>query len=369
MILAHSPDRRCSRRRFIGALAITPLLGSRMSLAADGAPDFASRLSLAGTPGMAWGAVSGGRVLTAGGKGTARVADGFAPDADTVFEVGSLTKTFTASLIFQLEEEGKLRIDAPVDTYVKHLPDRWRNLTLSQFLSHTSGLPEYLDQTNFRRLMPLDLTPRDIVAMAANLPLRFGAGVRHEYNNLGFILLGMTAEAVSGKPYWDELQRRFFTPAGMASTGPRNRLSHATRYASGHFWDGNRYDDDPPRSAPGSTWSAGGLLSTAADMNRWSLALDSGRILSMDVRRRMWTQARLANGAPAGWGYGWQIETIEGRTIASHGGGTAGFSCWYRRDVSRPLSTIVLTNQNGRADPKTMTDALLKALATTRLVK
>lgn len=345
---------------------MTPLLGLRTGFASDEALGLASHLSLDGAPAMAWGAVSNGRTLSAGGKGIASVAGGFAPDTNTVFEIGSLTKTFTASLIFQLQEEGRLRIDAPVGIYVKDLPDRWRSLTLSQFLSHTSGLPEYLNETNFRTLLPRDLNPRDIVAMAADLPLRFDAGERHEYNNLGFILLGMTAEAVTGTGYWDELQRRFFVPAGMTSTGPRNRLSHAKRYASGHFWDGSRYDDDPPRSAPGSTWSAGGLLSTSADMNRWSLALDGGKILSLDIRRRMWTQARLANGAPAGWGYGWQIETIEGRTVVSHGGGTAGFSCWYRRDVSRPLSTIVLTNQNGRADPKTMTNTLLKALAATR---
>jgi CubicO group peptidase (beta-lactamase class C family) len=310
--------------------------------------------------------VRDGKVLSAGGRGIASAAAGIAPDADTVFEIGSLTKTFTASLIFQLQEEGKLCIDAPIGTCVKDLPDRWRGLTLSQFLSHTSGLPEYLNESNFRSLMPQDLRPRDIVAMAADLPLRFGAGERHEYNNLGFILLGMAAEAVTGKGYWDELQRRFFVPAGMTSTRPRNRLSRAKKYAAGHFWDGSRYDDDPPRSAPGSTWSAGGLLSTAADMNRWSQALDSGKILSVDVRRRMWTPARLANGEPAGWGYGWEVETIAGRTVVSHGGGTAGFSCWYRRDVSRPLSTIVLTNQNGRADPKTMTDALLAAMATAR---
>jgi CubicO group peptidase (beta-lactamase class C family) len=107
---------------------------------------------------------------------------------------------------------------------------------------------------------------------------------------------------------------------------------------------------------------AGGLLSTAADLCRWSTALDQGKILNAQVRRRMWTPAKLRDGGPAGWGYGWQVETRNGRTIVAHGGGTAGFSCWYRRDTTALLSTIVLTNQNGRADPKTMTDALLLSL-------
>ncbi|MBQ1500771.1 MAG: beta-lactamase family protein [Sphingomonas sp.] len=178
----------------------------------------------------------------------------------------------------------------------------------------------------------------------------------------------MAAEAVTGTDYWDLLERRFFRPAGMRSTGPRNRLKPGARMASGHFWNDDRFDDNPPASAPGSTWAAGGLLSTAADMARWSIALDHGRILGSAARRAMWQPALLADGRPAGWGYGWQVETAGGRTIVSHGGGTAGFSCRYRRDLSEPLSTILLTNQNGRADPKTMTDALLAAIRAEGLI-
>jgi CubicO group peptidase (beta-lactamase class C family) len=339
----------------LAGLSAFPLIMSESRLGAARIGNPVSRLPLDGCPALAVGAVRGGRVLAAGGEGLAagrRIAN-----ADTIFEIGSLTKTFTACLIFQLQEEGRVRIDAPVADYVPDLPISWRALRLSELLSHTAGLPEYLDRDNFRR----DIAPREIVALAADKPLQFPAGARHAYNNTGFILLGMVAEAVTGKNYWDELRRRFFQPAGMTSTGPRTFLPQLQRYASGHFWDGSRYDDDPPRSAPGSTWSAGGLLSTAADINRWSVALDRG-LLSADVRSRMWQPARLANGEPAGWGYGWEVETEGDRTIVSHGGGTAGFSCWYRRDTMAPLSTIVLTNQNGRADPKTMTETLLSLL-------
>lgn len=360
--MSGTASRGCSRRHLIGALAVTPLLISRPGLAASRRADIVSRLSLDGSPALAAGIARDGRIVAANGMGMASVA-GLAATADTIFEIGSLTKTFTASLIFQLQEETKLDIDASIGRYVMHLPDAWGDLRLSQLLSHTSGLPEYLNEDNFFALLPQDLKPRDIVALAADRPFQFAAGTKHAYNNLGYILLGMAAEAVTGRDYWDELQRRFFVPAGMSSTGPSNRVRNPRRYASGHFWNGSRYDDNPPRSAPGSTWSAGGLLSTAADINRWSVALDRGKILSSDVRRRMWAPARLANGQPAEWGYGWQVETVDGRTIVSHGGGTAGFSCWYRRDVTQSLSTIVLTNQNGRADPKAMTDRLLALMA------
>lgn len=238
----------------------------------------------------------------------------------------------------------------------------WRTITLSQLLSHTSGLPEYLDQDNFIAVMPQELRPRQIVALGARRPRRFSPGERHEYNSTGFILLGMAAEAVKRRNYWDLLERRFFRPAGMASTGPRGRIDCSGRCASGNFWSDGRYDHNPPRSAAGSTWSAGGLPSTAADIDRWSIALDHGKILSDAVRQKMWRQAFLASGEPAGWGYGWEVETASGRTVVSHGDGTAGFSCWYRRDLAEPLSAIVLTNQNGRADPKAMIEALLGAI-------
>lgn len=353
-------DMDWSRRGVLGALAATALPAPLSAAERSPGPSPIAALPLDGAPGLAAGVVRRGRTVAIGGKGIADTDHGTSVDGDTIFEIGSLTKTFTASLIFQLQEEGLLRIDAPVGDYVRDLPIAWRGLLLSRLLSHTAGLPEYLDADNFRALMPRDLAPADIVALVADRPMPFAAGTQHQYNNTGFILLGMVAEAVTGRRYWDELYRRFFVPSGMRSTGPRGR-QRPERLATGHFWDGSRYEA-PPYSAPGSTWSAGGLLSTAADLNRWSIALDQGKILSADARRRMWAPARLLNGEPAGWGYGWEVETIDGRIIVAHGGGTAGFSCWYRRDTTALVSTIVLTNQNGRADPKTMTDTLLAAI-------
>lgn len=351
-----------SRRHVLVALTTAPLVTAMPALATGKEHDLIFRLSLDGSPGLAAGVVRHGHVVAAGGKGLAFDSSYKAPDENTVFEIGSLTKTFTASLIFQLQEEGRLHIEAALGDFLADLPAAWRALPLSMLLSHTSGLPEYLNAGNFRMLMPQALQPTQIVSLVADQALRSVPGTKHEYCNTGFILLGMVAEAVTRSSYWDELHRRFFIPADMRSTGPRDRLRHLSRLASGRFWSGDAWDEHPPVSAPGSTWAAGGLLSTASDMNRWSIALDRGQILSSEVRRNMWKPATLANGTPAGWGYGWLVEAEGARTIVSHGGGTAGFSCWYRRDVSAELSTIVLTNQNGRADPKTMTDALLASM-------
>ncbi|ESQ81688.1 hypothetical protein AEAC466_20550 [Asticcacaulis sp. AC466] len=346
-----------SRRACLGGLAAAAALTPASIWAAS--TNVIDRLSLDGAPGLAAGVVRKGQVKATGGKGIATLGSKTAPDRNTIFEIGSLTKTFTACLIFQLQEEGRLSIEAPIGTYVTDLPKAWQGLPLSQLLSHTAGLPNYLNGENFRAIMPQDLKPRQLIAMVADQPLVFTPGERHEYSNTGFILLGMAAEAITGTDYWDTLQTRFFGPAGMTSTGPRNRVKTGTRLASGHFWDGTAYDTAPPRAAPGSTWAAGGLLSSVADIDRWSIALDEGRILTPALRQKMWRPATLNNGSPAGWGYGWQVELIDGRTIVSHGGSTAGFSCWYRRDLSQTLSTIVMTNQNGLADPKAMTEALL----------
>lgn len=349
-----------SRRLCIGLVAASGIMLTGTVEAAVANP--ISELPLDGSPALAAGVVRRGRVLMTGGKGQAWLKSKAPPDSHTLFEIGSLTKTFTASLIFELQEEGRLNVNAPIGNYVTNLPEAWCALRLDQLLSHTAGVPNYLNADNFKSVLPRDLKPREIIALVANQPLAFVPGEQYEYSNTGFILLGMVAEAVTGSDYWDLLQERFFIPAEMTSTGPRNRIKSESRIAVGYFWDGNAFDNATPIAAPGSTWAAGGLISSVGDIDRWSLAIDKGRVLSGAVRRKMWQEAKFNNGRPAGWGYGWQIETVDGRLIVSHGGSTAGFSCWYRRDVSRSLSTIVCTNQNGRADPKAMTDILLRRL-------
>lgn len=359
------------RRSFLGLLGGLPLISAAgcATLSDPRSRTLLEGLETDGAPGVAVAAIQAGRTLALGGKGALDRDPALAPGPDTVFEIGSLTKTFTACLVFELADEGGLAIEAPIGTYVPDLPEAWRPLRLDQLLSHTSGLPNYINADNFFELMPRDLAPRDLVAMAADKPFVFAPGERHEYNNTGFVLLGMAAEAVTGRVYWDELEQRFFRPAGMRSTGPRGRVRPGADAASGHFWNGEHWDEHPPFSAPGSTWSAGGLLSTARDLSRWAVALDQNRIVNARVRERMWRPATLANGQPAGWGYGWQVETVDGRRVVSHGGGTAGFSCWLRRETETPLTTVVLTNQNGRADPLTITGRLLAALATDGMIR
>lgn len=348
-----------NRRSFLcragGTLAV---LASCATASARTASNPVDAIDLDGAPGLALAVIERGRTVLLAGKGRRGPNDAIPPNGDTLFEIGSLTKTFTAGLIFELEAEGRLDTAAPIGRYVTGLPTAWQPLRLDSLLSHTSGLPEYLDAGNFREIMARDAAPRTLIERVATKPLAFPPGARHAYNNTGFVLLGLAAEAAADQGYWDQLSARFFRPAGMTRTGPRGRIAAGSNVAHGSFWDGAAWDHAPPRTQPGSTFSAGGLLSTARDLARWAEALDRGQGLSAHARRRMWRPARLHDGSPAGWGYGW---IVEGQSVA-HGGGTAGFSCWLRRDLAADLTTIILTNQNGRADPLAMTRQLLNAL-------
>lgn len=356
------------RRAFLQAIGSAALMPA-FARATEGDPRLIDTLDLAGAPGVAIGVVHAGRIVAIEGRGRRGPADVHTPGPDTVFEIGSLTKTFTAGLIAVLASEGRLDIDAPIGRYVDDLPHAWRDRRLAALLSHTGGLPEYLDAGNFRTLMPQALTPREIVAIAAARPVVFAAGTRHAYNNTGYVLLGMAAEAVGGASFWSQLRARFFAPAGMTRTGPRTTVRDDGDVACGRFWDGAAWDDSPPLAAPGATFSAGGLVSTAHDLARWAVALDAGQILAPALRARMWRPAHLVDGTPIDWGLGWKIEGTGENPVVAHGGGTAGFSCWLRRDIAAGLTTIALTNQNGRADPATMTDALLRTLATRGVVR
>lgn len=346
-----------SRREALGGMCAMSLAGTAPTRAAE-RPRCPLPIELDGSPGVAAGLVNQGKVIAMEAHGVRDIAAGGQVDENLVFEIGSLTKTFTAALIFMLEEQGRLSSQSPVGRYVANIPAAWRDVRLVHLLSHTSGLPEYLDQHNFRSLISRDVAPRDIISIAVDRPNSFAPGERFSYNNLGYILLGMVVEAVSGQNYWKHLRDKLLLPVGMHATGPAGSTGHDFDVASGHFWEGDAYDRDPPRTAPGSTWSAGGLVSTAADLCRWAIALDRGEILSSAVCAKMWSPARLNNGELSGWGHGWAIDNAADGAIVSHGGGTAGFSCWFRRDLSGPSTVIVLTNQNGRADPKLMADRL-----------
>ncbi|PQV53189.1 serine hydrolase [Paraburkholderia sp. BL21I4N1] len=257
---------------------------------------------------------------------------------DTRFRIGSITKQFTAAAIVLLAERSKLNVTDPVSTHYANAPESWRDVTLHQLLTHTSGIPSYTGLPDFvSQIGRIDHTPEQILDLVRDLPLEFTPGERFSYCNSGYALLGLIVEKVSGQTYSAFLQSEVFDPLGMSNTGYEETRAILPRRAAGHERQGGKWIN-ALFSAMSVPYAAGGLYSTANDLLRWSEALSNGKVISaasLDETLRDHGH---------GYGYGWFIVNRLDRRLHHHGGGINGFVCALDRYPDDELTVVVLSN-------------------------
>lgn len=245
---------------------------------------------------------------------------------DTPFEIGSITKQFTAAAIVQLQEAGKLQLDDPLARYLPHAPHA-AEVTLRQLLTHTSGLHEYFDgpEAEVDHLATRPITFKRLIARIADRPLDFPPGTRWSYSNTGYALLGKVIETVSGERYRDYLQRHMLTPLGMTRTFT---LADSDRLAC--MAVGYRHEQSALQRSPyfHPDWSgaAGFLVSTLDDLARWDAALSGGKVVSAAGYAQMKTSFVTTDGKPVGYGLGMFVDTAYGQARIGHTGGSQGFT-------------------------------------------
>lgn len=301
-------------------------------------------------PGLAVAISRGGQVVFMKGYGLANVELSVPVTPDTVFQLASVTKQFTAAGVLLLVHDGKLTLDTRVGSVLPELPRAWRDLTVRQLLSHTSGLPSYTDLPDLQKRWRNDMSHADILALIADQPLKFRPGEREDYSNTNYFLLGMVIEKVSGRR-WDEfLAERIFRPLGMRATRANDQLSIVPHRAAGYRFVGGKIANAECTSM---TWpfAAGALLSTVSDLTRWDAALYDDRLLPQPLLQTMWTPVRLNDGRQADYGFGWRIVRADGRRLVYHSGGIPGFLTNISRFIDDRLTVIVLSNSE-HSDPQ-----------------
>src|SRR4051794_17114544 len=163
-------------------------------------------------PGLSVAVLRGERVVFARGYGYANLEHRARATDSTVYQSGSLGKQFTAALVLQLADSGRLALDQPIRRYLPEGPPRWDSVTVRHLLTHTSGIPDYTDSVvDLRR----EYTEDQLVRVAAGLPPLFAPGERWSYSNTGYVLLGAIVRRVSGRFYGDLLRERLFAPLGL----------------------------------------------------------------------------------------------------------------------------------------------------------
>ena len=290
--------------------------------------------------GAALAVVKDGKLVKQRAYGLANVELGVKTTMDTVFEIGSVTKQFTATLVMMLAEEGKLSLDSPLSTLLRGTPDIWAGITLRHILSHTSGLVSFTDLPGFEVWQNLDSAK--FVAKLAVHPLAFKPGEKFEYCNTGYVLAGYAIERLTGKPYRQVLRERIFQPLGMTAAGDRDPREIVKGRASGYDWVAGRLVN---RSGDLSELGgAGAIACTVPDLVKWNEAIDSGKLVMPESLKAMWTPGALNDGRPTGYGLGWRIGEYRGERLIAHSGSTSGFSASLEKFVDRNVTVIVLTN-------------------------
>ena len=297
-------------------------------------------------PGVSVAIVRDGKVLRATGYGLANAELSVAATERTVYQLASVTKTFTATAVMMLVEEGKITLDDKITARLPDLPPAWGAVTVRDLLSHTSGIKSYTSVKDFHKTARKDYTHREILDLVAKEPLEFAPGEKWNYCNTGYFLLGMLIENVTGKKYGDFLSERIFKPLGMTQTRVNDLRDVIPDRAQGYSWDGHKLRNGEYVS-PTQPFAAGMLVSSVADLVKWDTALGTETLVKKSSLQQMWTPAKLNKGTDVEYGLGWEVRKVNGHRLIAHGGGIPGFSTYLSRFVDDRLTVIVLTNADG----------------------
>ncbi|HEV2705236.1 MAG TPA: serine hydrolase domain-containing protein [Pyrinomonadaceae bacterium] len=331
------------RRSVAALLLVIVACGAAMSVRADAVDDYVSaQIRARHVPGLSLAVVREGRLVKAQGYGLANIELNVAATPETVYEVGSLTKQFTAAAVLLLVEEGKVSLEERLAKYLGETASTaWGDVTIRQLLTHTSGIREFSTLPGFE--LSKRLTPEQLDKAIAALPSAFPAGTSWQYSNTNYYLLGRVVERASGQRFDEFLEARIFKPLGMKATLMADPRRIIPQRASGYQWrEGAWVNRDD--AALADTFAAAGLASNVLDLARWETALDARRLLKPESFEQMWQPARLATGKSYPYGMGWSVGTFRGRRLLEHGGLMGGFSSYVARFTEERLSVIVLCN-------------------------
>lgn len=281
---------------------------------------------------------------------------------DTKFRLGSITKQFTAMLVLQLVEQGKLKLDASVSAYLPDYPQpNGNNITIHHLLTHTSGIPNYTSFLHFfEEKSRYSYSPSKLIKLFADSTLQFKPGEKYAYSNSGFILLGAIIEKVTGKSYEQVLQEQILTPLHMTNSGYDHADILIKNRASAYEKRGITFYNAPyiDMSIP---YAAGSIYSTVEDLYLWDQALYANQLLQKKNMDLLFTK-HISTGKGY-YGYGWFIDemsignTKEVLQTIEHGGSVNGFSSLLTR-IPSDHSLIILLNNTGAAPLREMRAAI-----------
>ena len=349
----------CIKKAFI---ALLPIIICNQLLAQSDSIDvfIKNEMQKRGIPGLQLAIVKEGEIIKTGNYGLANVQDSIPVSDKSVFPINSLTKAFTGVAILQLVEEGKMKLSAPVSDYLDHLPASWKPVTIQQLLSHTSGIPDIVDEEESTVIFSWENAWEKV----QELPVEFKPGEKFRYNQTNYVILGKIIDKLSQMPFKDFIIKEQLQKTGMNKTiesGFGATRDIVTNSAGGYRY-ANRKLVNMFFAFPPYLQTAAGMSSTATELALWIIALQNQQILKQKTSlTALWKPALLNNGKTAGFnnllnGYaaGWPvIVRAEHPAAASVGGGRSAMFVYPGDD----MAIVVLTNLSG-GSPEAFIDEL-----------
>jgi CubicO group peptidase (beta-lactamase class C family) len=261
-----------------------------------------------------------GKILLDKGYGLRDAVDKTPNDPNGIYQIGSITKQFTATVILKLQEEKKLNVTDKLSKYFPGYP-KGDSITIEHLLTHTSGIYSYTNDPAFMQNEVTKPSNREkMMALFKDKPLNFSPGTQWDYSNSAYMLLGYIIEDVAKMPYEKAVRRYIFTPLGMTHSGfDFTHLSNREK-ATGYFRLTKEKIEPAPIVDSSVSYSAGAIYSSTGDLYKWHQSLQHNSVIKKASREK--AQTPFLNK----YGYGWAIDTVAGKKTVGHGGGIHGFN-------------------------------------------
>lgn len=296
-------------------------------------------------PAIVVGVIRAGQVVDSRAVGLSSVELGVAASTRHVFEIGSISKQFTAYAILMLSEQEKLSLHDPVGRYLTDLPEPWGRPTLHQLMGHISGLPDFEEAFGYG-IYRETLSDGEFLKRLTSLSIANVPGTKWIYSNTNYWLLARVLERVSGLSYDQFMRQRVFGPLGMSSSGTALPDEVLLGRASGYQLVDNRLSNRAAMQ-PGTGRGLGDIVTTVNDMAAWEREQRNPRLVKSETARLAREPLRLDDGSATGYGYGWMTADVLGVQARHHDGQTAGFVAEYLRFPERDLAIVVFANRYG----------------------
>jgi serine beta-lactamase-like protein LACTB len=305
-----------------------------------------SELSQSQIPGLSLAIVSSDQLRYAKGFGVADLENSVPAKSSTVYRLGSMSKTITATAVMQLAERGKLDLDAPVQKYCPAFPAKPWTVTARQLLAHLAGVRDY----NNQRFLEEYFSTRHYASITEALdifkndPLLQEPGTKYSYSTYGYNVLGCAIEGASAMSYEDYLRENILKPADMNQTGVDDVSKIIANRARGYGKTRDGVMRNTGLSDPSNKIPAGGLVSTAEDIGKFAIALRNGKLLSSATLTQMWTLQKTVDGKQIPYALGWRVAERNTMKEVFHGGSAAGFSTFLYLIPEKNLAVVLMAN-------------------------